>query len=161
MWGVEPKAVLSVWIRYLCSRWALPQRCLRSEAGSRLWVWLWGSTCSSSFCTTWAASSIWWPTWILTQTFPLSVPAPSLHDLNDMSLVWFICFTDFRRRSFSLTASNCRKKSSGLSSTPSGSACTSTIGLRFCARSREAWARFWPWADTGTRNWARHDSSDT
>lgn len=61
----------------------------------------------------------------------------------------------------SLTASNCRKKSSGLSSILSESAWTSTIGLRFWALSREACARFCPWAVTGTRNWARHDSSDT
>lgn len=66
-----------------------------------------------------------------------------------------------RSQHVKLTASNWRKKSSGLSSILSGSACTFTIGLRFCARSREALARFWPWAVTGTKNWARHDSSDT
>ncbi len=89
----------------------------------------------------------------------------SQHKIACWSCVWFsyIKSTDYPIQLLvtGLTASNWKKKSSGLLSTASVSALTSTIGLSNWALSREAWAWFWPSASTGIRNWARLDSSVT
>ncbi len=89
----------------------------------------------------------------------------SQHKIACWSCVWFsyINSTDYPIQLLvtGLTASNWKKKSSGLLSTASVSAFTSTIGLSNWALSREAWAWFWPSASTGIRNWARLDSSVT
>lgn len=89
----------------------------------------------------------------------------SQHKIVCWSCVWFsyVKSTDYPIKLLApgLTASNWKKKSSGLLSTASVSAFTSTIGLSNWALSREAWAWFWPSASTGIRNWARLDSSVT
>lgn len=60
-----------------------------------------------------------------------------------------------------LTASNWVKNDSGFFSIFSVSTFTSTMGLRFCARSKEASALFRPTDPVRIRNWAPGSSGDT